>query len=42
MKSKIIQSAINSIDPQLLPDAVIESEGLRRGIIPTRIVIEGR
>jgi uncharacterized Zn finger protein (UPF0148 family) len=39
VKTKIIDDAIKSIDPVLLPDQVIESEGLRRGFIPTKIVL---
>jgi len=41
VKERIIKSAIENIDPTMVPDKVVESEGLRRGFIPQRIVIRG-
>jgi len=39
VKAKIIQSTIDNLPGEALPDKIVESEGLRRGFIPTKIVI---
>jgi len=39
VKAKIVQSTIDNLPGEALPDKLVESEGLRRGFIPTKIVI---
>jgi hypothetical protein len=39
VKAKIIQGTIDNLPGEALPDKIVESEGLRRGFIPTKIVI---
>jgi hypothetical protein len=39
VKAKIVQSTIDNLPGEALPDKIVESEGLRRGFIPTKIVI---
>lgn len=39
VKAKIIQSTIDNLPGEAVPDKIVESEGLRRGFIPTKIVI---
>jgi hypothetical protein len=42
VKERIVKAAIENIDPTMIPDKVIESEGLRRNFIPKRITIPMR
>jgi len=38
-KAQIVQSAYDNLPPEAIPDKVVESEGLRRGFIPKKIII---
>lgn len=42
VKERITKAAIENVDPFLLSDKVVEAEALKRGFIPTRIVIPNR
>jgi ssDNA-binding Zn-finger/Zn-ribbon topoisomerase 1 len=42
LKSRIVQNAYDNLPPEVIPDKVVESEGLRRGFIPKKIIIPGR
>jgi hypothetical protein len=42
IKARIVQNAYDNLPPDAIPDKVVESEGLRRGLIPKRIIIPGR
>lgn len=39
IKARIVQSAYDNLPPEAIPDKVVESEGLRRGFIPKKIII---
>jgi hypothetical protein len=39
IKARIVQSTLDNLPPAVIPDKVIESEGLKRGFIPQRIII---
>jgi len=39
IKARIVQNAYDNLPPEAIPDKVVESEGLRRGFIPKRIII---
>lgn len=42
IKTRIIQGAYDNLPPEAIPDKVVESEGLRRGLIPKKIIIPVR
>jgi hypothetical protein len=42
MKARIVQGAYDNLPPEAIPDKVVESEGLRRGLIPKKIIIPVR
>lgn len=42
IKARIVQNAYDNLPPEAIPDKVVESEGLRRGFIPKKIIIPGR
>ena len=39
IKARIVQNAYDNLPPDAIPDKMVESEGLRRGLIPKRIII---
>ncbi len=41
VKARIAKAAVENSDGTMLPDKVIEAEGLRRGLIPKSIVLPG-
>ena len=42
IKARIVQNAYDNLPPEAVPDKVVESEGLRRGFIPKKIILPGR
>jgi hypothetical protein len=39
IKARIVQNAYDSLPPEAIPDKVVESEGLKRGFIPKKMII---
>lgn len=40
IKARIVREAYDNLPPESIPDKVVESEGLRRGFIPKKIIIQ--